>query len=448
MSASHPDDDAPLGMFARIAGRLNPERQLMGLPPALYAPGTRPKDDDDADNRTRYIARESRALEGEIIAPVRGSRAAPHKPPPVVDPLSLYGQVIPAKQWIVEDWLPVGYATLCYGKDGSNKTLLSQQLMTACATGMPWLGMQVTECRSYGFFCEDGEDDIALRQSAINARLGIGFQDVGNMRWTCPVGDDNRLIKFERGDPMLTDRFHWLREEILSFEAKLAVIDTAGTVFGGNEIDRGQVTAFVGQVLTSLARDMNGAVLLNAHPSRTGRLTGSGDSGSTAWSASARSRWYVTKPAEEGIGGEEDPNVRMLTRVKSNAASAGVSIRMVWRDWFLEVPGTTNDAASPFDGVNRMLAAEQHFLTLLDRCDVANVPVSISRQSSSYAPKVFFRRDDAGGFSLREFERALNSLISREAIWNAPYVGSDRHTRFRLARRPENDAAGGAGGGL
>ena len=65
--------------------------------------------------------------------------------------------------------------------------------------------------------------------------------------------------------------------------AQLVVIDTAADTFGGNENVRPHVRQFIA-LLTRLALERDGAVLMLAHPSVTGRTSGSGDGGSTAWS--------------------------------------------------------------------------------------------------------------------------------------------------------------------
>jgi len=45
----------------------------------------------------------------------------------------------PERNWVIKEWLPKGYVTAIYGDGGVGKSLLSQQLMTAVATGSPWL---------------------------------------------------------------------------------------------------------------------------------------------------------------------------------------------------------------------------------------------------------------------------------------------------------------------
>ena len=63
----------------------------------------------------------------------------PHRtaPPPqifrIINPVQLSGLAVPDREWIVQDWLPIGCTTADYGDGGVGKTLLSQQLMTSTA---------------------------------------------------------------------------------------------------------------------------------------------------------------------------------------------------------------------------------------------------------------------------------------------------------------------------
>ena len=99
-------------------------------------------------------------------------RAAATAPMQVINPTRLHCMMVPERQWLVRDWLPAGHATILYGDGGTGKSLLSQQLMTACATGTRWCGLDVTRCRVFALLCEDEEGELHRRQAAINAAMG------------------------------------------------------------------------------------------------------------------------------------------------------------------------------------------------------------------------------------------------------------------------------------
>jgi RecA-family ATPase len=67
-----------------------------------------------------------------------------------------------------------------------------------------------------------------------------------------------------------------------------------------------------------------------AHPSQTGKNTGSGESGSVQWSNAVRVRLYVSKPKKDGDNDEPDPDIRQLTVMKSNWTASGQTIDMRW----------------------------------------------------------------------------------------------------------------------
>ena len=91
-------------------------------------------------------------------------------------------------------------------------------------------------------------------------------------------------MTFARGGGELTPFHSHVLEAALDLEARLVIVDTAADTFGGNENDRSQVRQFVSRALGSIAQKINGAVLLCAHPSRSGLSSGEGDGGSTGWS--------------------------------------------------------------------------------------------------------------------------------------------------------------------
>jgi RecA-family ATPase len=361
-----------------------------------------------------------------------GKKEQPASSLVLIDPRTLMHVPVPERVWIVDQWLPVGHVTLNYADGSVGKTLLAQHLMTSCATAKPWCGLAVTRCRSIGFFCEDDRDEIHRRQNCINEALGITYDDLGDTRWICAVGDDNVLVRFDRdGLPLLTERFEMIKAASIAFGAKLVVIDTAADTFGGNENDRAQVRAFLGFVLNGLARAINGAVLLNAHPSRAGMAnSGDMDGGSTAWSNTARSRWAMTRPIAED-GEEVDPDIRILSRRKANYAAREAEIKLRWDHGALVPLGASRDrftaAASEAD-------ARDLFLVLLDRCDEINMPVTSSKNAGNYAPRVFAKRTDRLGRTVRDFEAAMGALFTSGHLALVNY-GRPGDERRRIARR-------------
>ena len=350
----------------------------------------------------------------------------------VIAPAELDGRWIPPREWVVEDWLPIGTVTANYGDGGTGKTLLAQQLMTSASADVAWCGYQVLQCRSFGLFCEDDEAELHRRQSAINTALGVEYSALGNMRWISGVGEDNALVRFDADGMLPTPLLTAITKAAKDFKARLLVLDTAADLFPGNENDRHQVRQFIG-ALTKVAIEIDGAVLLNAHPSRTGLTTGNLDGGSTAWNNSVRSRWSLARPAAED--GSEDADARVLTRRKANYARIGDTVPLRWVNGVL-VPLS---AAGGAPGAPYQAAVEVVFLDLLDRLAGQGVFVSHSKNAPNFAPKVFGKRGDRLGYTAKDFEAAMSRLFEGRQIKSETY-GRRSDERKRIARAGGADA--------
>lgn len=350
-----------------------------------------------------------------------------------IDPAILEGRPIPPRRWLVPDWVPMCRATSLYGAGGEGKTLLAQMLATACAVDSNWLGLPVKRCRSLLVFCEDDQDEMHRRQADINRDFGCSFADLTAMRWLPRLGDNNSLMRFDGGQPSRTTLFEELLRVAKEHGAELIVVDTLADVFTGNENDRAQARVFAQMALGLLARETQGAVLTLAHPSRIGINSGSGESGSTTWIGTFRSQLYLESPRPEG-GEPPEPDLRVLTRRKSNAARRNEKIELRWENGvFVPIRPTTGIIAS----IERR-NCEQVFLRLLDNTSAEGQPVSSNTRSGNYAPRLFSRRPDRERFQKADFEWAMQALFAEGEITNEPY-GRKGDLRFRIARRQQRE---------
>ena len=130
------------------------------------------------------------------------SASPDHKSPRIatIDPLSLDGATIPARKWIVDDWIPHGSVTQMGGNGGVGKSLIAMQLLTACAIGQSWLGRKTMPCRALGIFCEDDKDELHRRQVDINRLYGVEFGELEDLKWISRVGEDSVMMNFDRDD--------------------------------------------------------------------------------------------------------------------------------------------------------------------------------------------------------------------------------------------------------
>lgn len=283
-------------------------------------------------------------LEDQSIAEVAELPREPQTEPPqdsrdglVINPPVHWTAPAPLREWLIQDWIPIGYVTGLYGDGGVGKSLIAQQLLTSVSVGMPWLGMDVRGGRAFGFMCEDDASELHRRQEGINRNYGVDMPHLENLRIAARLGFDNLLMTFDQESRgKLTDRFAEICKFLDAFRPRLVVLDTLADIFGGNEINRTQARQFIQGVGGQLARQYGCAVVIPAHPSASGLSTGSGTSGSTAWNNTFRSRLYITRPDDE-----EETDKRLLSRMKSNYAPKGAEITAMWDN------GAFTNVASP-----------------------------------------------------------------------------------------------------
>ena len=132
--------------------------------------------------------------------------------------------------------------------------------------------------------------------------------------------------------------------------------------------------------------------------------TGSGTSGSTAWSNSVRARLYLEAD-------KIDPDARLLRFMKMNYGPRGEALRLRWQNG-LFVPIAMNEKAK----AAIELATEATFLAMLDAYTAQGRRVS-SKPSSSYAPTVFAAdKALANGLTKSDLANGMNALFAKKQI--------------------------------
>ena len=343
------------------------------------------------------------------------SRQALH----IIKPAEFHGKPLPERKWLVEGWVPYGEVVSLYGDGGIGKSLLSLQLMAACALGKPWLGLKTMSCSTFGLFCEDDRDELLRRTADITKVYGAELRDLGDrMTFVSRIGEDNFLMTFVgEGYGRPTELSKIVKDYLAEHKPGLIVVDTAADTFGGNEIIRLQVRQFVAQGLGSLARAAHGTVLLCAHPSRAGLTDGSGTGGSTAWNNSVRARLFLHK-----VDGESKQ--RLLSRMKANySPMEGENIPLDWK----------NGAFIRLDGASVVLnriQAKEAFMAALEASGEQLSPVP---NSAYYAPKALAASPDVHDFSVTQLAAAMNDLV-REGALRVEQIGPKSKLRKVLVR--------------
>lgn len=348
----------------------------------------------------------------------------------IIDPIRWAGETVPERRWTVDRLVPRGAVTMLGGDGGVGKSLLAMQLLTAAAIGKPWLGTAVTHCRALGVFCEDDPAELHIRQSRICEAMGADLGDLENLQLISRVGEDNVLMSVDRYNKPAgaSPFFVQLLEQAKAFGAELLVLDSLHDLFAGNENSRPEARQFI-NLLRQIALEIDGAVVLCAHPSMSGLQSGSGNSGSTAWNNAVRSRLYLTRPNDDNA--EQDPDSRILKTMKANYGRMGSILELRYEDGVFV---RTDQPAGLFANIARK-RAEEAFLECLDATLQQGRHVTEVSNSPRFAPRVFAKMPEADRASVKDLERAMQALFSGRKIRIDNVKGSDRHPIKAIVRQ-------------
>ncbi|UKJ74514.1 AAA family ATPase [Azospirillum brasilense] len=327
------------------------------------------------------------------------------------------GQDIPERGWIADDWIPRHQVTLLMGDSGIGKTTVALQLGAAVVLGERWLGAETTRSPVLAVLCEDEPDENMRRMRDVAALYGVQFEDLADFEIIVPEDDDDQcedtsLMAFDQytGEGNTSMYYFRILRRAQKIKAQLIILDTLADFFSGNENVRRHVFQFM-TLAKRLARAIDGAVVICGHPSRAGLLQGTGESGSTHWKARARSFLHLERAKDED--GEPSTTHRILTRLKSNYAPSGESIRLGWQRGAYVPEGGGMDFVDRLDANARRRAVEEAFLqalaTILGR---GYEPSHRIEARSLYAPKLAADLPEMRAYGVREIEAAMRSLMA------------------------------------
>ena len=228
-----------------------------------------------------------------------------HDGGPLLKPVSV-GDVLthpsPPPEFVWRAYVPRKEVTLLGAHGGTGKSFIALMLAIAAALGQALFGVPTEQCRVLFVSLEDGAGTVRHRLGAICRAWGIDAAALDGVLMVVDGTDNPELFTADgRGSGGLTAVHAELKTLVESAGVGLVIVDNASDAFGGDEIQRRQVRAFM-RALGKMAKDNNAAVLLLAHvdknSARMRKAEGSeGYSGSTAWHNSARSRLFMTRTA-------------------------------------------------------------------------------------------------------------------------------------------------------
>jgi RecA-family ATPase len=318
------------------------------------------------------------------------------------------------REYAVPDQIPLRQVTLYAGPGGIGKSLLTLQLLCATVLARDWIGSTPQSGPVIYLGAEDEEEEIQLRLGAIAALyeepISVSKLIGNGLNAKSYAGADMTLARFDRKTGIIepTPLYNSLLEQSCDIRPVIVALDTLSDVFGGDENNRVQVSAFVG-LLRNLAMTANCAVIVTQHPSQAGTKSGDGTSGSTAWHGKVRGRMYMRAATKE----EGNPDLRVLEFMKNQygALAPNVTLRFEKGVFIPEIRGGSIDSE----------AAEQRarevFLNLLDRFTREGRNVS-DRKGTSYAPALFAREKEAKAVNLnsKALENAMRALFAGNRI--------------------------------
>lgn len=373
-------------------------------------------------------ASKAAALPAAAVASSGEHAQAPARPPwRAFDAADLAAQEVPPQRWVWAGYIPAGEMTLLSAHGGSGKSYIALMLAVSVAVGVPLFGVDTDPARVVFFSGEDGRDTVARRLQVILQALGIPAESLRGRLLILDATDAPELVGVQFVDGVqrvgLTMTGAALAGELAELPAPLLIVDNASDTFGGNEIARAEVRAFVRE-LVRMVKSQGGAVCLLAHVDKnTAKGFGGAQSysGSTAWHNSARSRLALRR--------ESDGGALVIEHEKNNHDALREPLRLVWpRDG---VPMLD----APTSGIVHAIATDNHtraLLRLVHEFTQRGEFVSTATTSRTHAGKLLRL---APGFPPRLTDGNVFELLRdaerRGWVARVTYKGGDRHQRER-----------------
>jgi RecA-family ATPase len=331
---------------------------------------------------------------------------------------------VPEQDWIVRNRLPRRQTTLFSGEGAIGKSTTMLYLSAACTLGRDWLGTCPELGPALFIDAEDEETVVHRRLASIVKHYDVRYSDLisGGLHLISLAGQDAVLATTTRGGKIEpTPLYNLIHQTCGDIKPVVIGMASSANFFAGNEINRSEVQQFVG-MLTRLAIVANGSLVLLTHPSLTGTHTNSGLSGSTAWHASVRARFYMRSVKSEIIKDEEadTSDLREIVFKKSNYGPLSENIVLEWRDgMFLPKPGMSPTIVEHAAAAAK---ADAMFLALLRRYDSEGRKVGHNK-GPSYAPAVFAGSPEATAAHITSemFAAAMERLFQAKAIFTQQY---------------------------
>lgn len=274
-------------------------------------------------------------------------------------------------EWIVEDLIAKGLATLFAGRAGFGKTYSSQMLQTACALGCDWLGRKIKQCKSLGVYSEDPRNRLKSRQIRICEHYNVDLLALHDWASLLPNDDGDFLFFscFRKSHPgTARGLWHELEARCIAEQTELLILDNLQNIFGGDPNNKIHVNSCM-RWFNSRARAMNCAIVILCNPPKDGS---SYFSHVQTWEDAARQTLSLGAAEDDNgkvIEGEFVLSVPKSSYLAYNHPLKRRGIRLMWESDVLvhppETPTVALDELGRLDLDMRVAKAVSHTVSVL-----------------------------------------------------------------------------------
>ncbi|QQN74830.1 AAA family ATPase [Croceicoccus sp. YJ47] len=328
---------------------------------------------------------------------------------PALDLAACANEKAPARQWVIDGWVPANKATLLAGDGGVGKSLLAQIKATCVAFGRPFMGLKTKQANAAYVSWEDDADELWRRQESICEVLGIPMSSLsGRLSLVSYTEEENPfLVTADDSGLRVTPLGRKVERLVERHNVGLLILDNASQIAGIDHNAVEEVAPFA-HWLGTLATRRNGAVVLLHHTNKAGQDY----LGSVSYNNQFRSRMLLARPEDC-----ENPDLRALTNPKANYAQAGSGITLQWFDGaFILEKEVPDDTRAEMAEVIKLNGENEAFLRCLRarmKTEGREVGPSIG---PNYAPARFAEMTEAKGLRKPALARAMERLFHMGAI--------------------------------
>lgn len=272
----------------------------------------------------------------------------------------------PAPAFVWGGYLPRGVVSMLAAHGGTGKSTIALMLCVATALGRPLFGVDTVQCNALFVSLEDSASVVRHRLANICEKWCVNPASLdGKLTIADGTGAPELFTADHRAAGAKTRTYFEMNQLVKSGEVGLVVVDNSSDAYGGDEIQRRQVRAFI-RALMEVAKPVNCALLLLAHVDKsTSRLkqpeNSEGYSGSTAWNNSVRSRLFMKRDESGKLNIEHQ---------KSNLGRCREPLTLTWREGELPQLETSVEIfLDPQIAAVRSKADDDRCITLLKMID-------------------------------------------------------------------------------